>query len=534
MPNLNPFAISGLLIAVGYFPLFFFIFFNGKSKLARVYSLHILSIGLWGMLGFILGTNATMLNLKLLWNLAVIPVYFIPVFFIHAVYIMLKQDNKLLINFAYIQALFFTIATLLDRTASESFINMNNQFYWSVGTPLYWISVIIWIILASTAHLKLLTYYKTSYPNQKKQIAFLLLAIIGFFGGATNFIPTFGIDFYPYGNFAVPIHSFCVSYAILKYQLFDIEVAIKRSIVYPILITLITIIYLVTVVASEKVLQSYFGYNSIFITITTAFILGIVFIPLKNLIQHIVDKIFFHKSRAEMEEENRRLREEIIQSEKLKTISTLASGVAHEIKNPLTAINTFTEQLPKRLQDKEFLQKFSKIVGKEVSRINNLVHELLDYAKPSNPQLKPTNIYKLLDETIELMSSAFLKYRIDVKKNYKAVKNMSIALDSQQIRQALMNIYLNAIEAMPQGGELNVKASAQNDKFEISIRDTGTGIAEQDLPHIFDPFFTKKDQGTGLGLSVTHGIIEKHGGKIYAKSKVGEGTEFIIELPLQN
>jgi two-component system sensor histidine kinase HydH len=235
----------------------------------------------------------------------------------------------------------------------------------------------------------------------------------------------------------------------------------------------------------------------------------------------------------EMAQQNEQLRREVTQSERMKSIAILASGMAHEIKNPLTPIKTFSEQLPSRLDDKEFLLKFSKIINKEVDRIDALVQQLLNFAKPSPPQLIETNIQELIEQTLNLLNNEIIRHKINLSTSFEN-KNTLIYIDPQQIKQALLNIFLNAIDAMPKGGTLGViaRSEATKQSLIIEITDTGCGIAPKDLPHIFDPFFTKKDHGTGLGLSITHEIIRNHNGRILAESVLGKGTTFRIELPI--
>src|SRR5208283_4638188 len=198
-------------------------------------------------------------------------------------------------------------------------------------------------------------------------------------------------------------------------------------------------------------------------------------------------------------------------------------------------IKTFSEQLPSRLNDKEFLLKFSRIINKEVDRIDCLVQELLNFAKPSPPQLKQANIHQLIEQTLELLNNDLIRHKINLNTSFEN-KNILIHIDPQQIKQALLNIFLNAIDAMPNGGILtvntNVIAQQIKQSLIIEISDTGHGIDPKDLPHIFDPFFSKKDHGTGLGLSITHEIIRNHNGRILAESELGKGTTFRIELPL--
>ena len=245
-----------------------------------------------------------------------------------------------------------------------------------------------------------------------------------------------------------------------------------------------------------------------------------------------MDRFFFKGTPVEIAEQNELLRREVAEKEKFKAVATLAGGVAHEIKNPLTAIQTFSEFLPQKLNDKEFLNKFAAIVGTEVNRIDQLVHQLLDFAKPSPLSLKETNIHNLIDETLDFLNSKFIQHKIKIEKKYDINKESLLSVDPIQLKQVFMNIFLNAIDAMSQSGTLTVATKTTDASLEIIIQDTGCGITPKDLSHIFDPFFSNKDNGTGLGLSITHGIIQEHKGKIRVESVGGQGTDFTIELPV--
>ncbi|MGB3242194.1 MAG: ATP-binding protein, partial [Candidatus Omnitrophota bacterium] len=301
------------------------------------------------------------------------------------------------------------------------------------------------------------------------------------------------------------------------------------GLIYSALISLITVSYIIIALLVETLFRGIIGYKSLPITIFTITLLVIFFQPLKNRIQKIIDKYFFHGTIDQIDEENIKLREELQKSEKLKAVATLAAGLAHEIKNPLTSIKTFTEYLSEKKNDPEFFNKFQKIVGGEVGKINDIVQQLLEFSKPKDLQLKEVSINNLLEETLILLSNDFLKNNIKVERSLATTP--SIKVDSSQMKQVFVNILLNAIDSMKNGG--TIKVETRSDKnISIAIKDTGKGIDKEDLKRIFDPFFSKKDNGTGLGLSVVHGIIEKHGGKINVESIPNIGTSFKITLPI--
>jgi signal transduction histidine kinase len=228
-------------------------------------------------------------------------------------------------------------------------------------------------------------------------------------------------------------------------------------------------------------------------------------------------------------------------TDRLKSLETIAGGFAHEIRNPLTSIKTFIQLAPERKDDPEFIREFSRIVLDDVYRIERLIEEILDYARYMEP--------KLTEEDVNDIVSSCL-YFIDVKADSRGIKIEKelasdlprVMLDRQQIKQVLLNLFLNALDAMgEQGGTLRVrtrKLTKPGGKVwaQIETEDTGHGIQEMNLEHIFDPFFTTKHEsgeheGTGLGLTIVHQIIQEHHGEIRVKSTVGTGTTFIVNLP---
>ncbi|MFH0925615.1 MAG: ATP-binding protein [bacterium] len=233
-----------------------------------------------------------------------------------------------------------------------------------------------------------------------------------------------------------------------------------------------------------------------------------------------------------IQQELERMQEELIRSERLKAVGILAAGMAHEIKNPLTGIKTFIEYLPSKHNDKEFINKFTRIVNPEIEKINTLVRQLLDFAKPKPIELKECDLPKLLDETLDLLFDIIMENKIEVIRNYTT--SPIIKADSMQIKQVFCNLIMNAVDAMKEreNRKLTVAIKQNNHLYiEISIEDTGSGISQENLEHLFDVFFSTKDMGTGLGLSIVHGIIEKHKGLIEVESKENVGTTFRIKLP---
>ena len=233
--------------------------------------------------------------------------------------------------------------------------------------------------------------------------------------------------------------------------------------------------------------------------------------------------------------ENAMLYEDLKQSksymrraDRLASLGTLTAGLAHEIRNPLVAIKTFTQLLPERLEDEEFRNHFLNVASSEVDRISSLITELLEFARPSDPKLEFEDINSILDGMILLVSSEIKKKQIGIMKTYSE-DLPPIQIDREQIKQVFLNILLNSIEATPQQGEIIVKTRSfvkpgDERYIQIEVTDTGYGIPAEHLEDIFTPFFTTKDKGCGLGLSISHQIIQDHRGYIGVESELNKGV----------
>ena len=222
--------------------------------------------------------------------------------------------------------------------------------------------------------------------------------------------------------------------------------------------------------------------------------------------------------------------ERLLIQERLAAAGQFATGMAHEIKNPLSAIKTFAQYLPEKHGDPDFRQKFFRIVQDELDRINTIVKELSDFAKPAPLQLQPIHLSSLVQDTLTLLSDQCLKQAVEVRTAFNE-NGQLIQADPNQLKQVLLNLLLNSLEAMEQGGRLEVAAQPQHGRVVLTITDTGCGIPPQHEKDIWDPFFTTKERGMGLGLAIVRGVIERHGGEIRLESHPGQGTRVILSLP---
>lgn len=243
------------------------------------------------------------------------------------------------------------------------------------------------------------------------------------------------------------------------------------------------------------------------------------------------------KLKLHMEEVDRahsevlKTQKQLLQSEKMAAIGQLAAGLAHEIYNPLNVISGFTEVLLKQGGRTEAEKKHLEEIYRETGRCQNLIAELLRFAKPKKSGRDLADLGVMLGETISLVQAQArtqgIVVTMDIPDDLPAV-----TADKDQMKQVFLNLLLNACQAMPSGGDLHVKAYVLNGNLVVDIKDTGVGIKAQDIKNIFNPFFTTKADGTGLGLALSFAVMESHGGAINVQSEEGKGAVFTLTLPL--
>jgi signal transduction histidine kinase len=247
---------------------------------------------------------------------------------------------------------------------------------------------------------------------------------------------------------------------------------------------------------------------------------------LKNFSQQMEERI--QKTTADL----RKTEAQLIRSEKLAALGQLAAGIAHEIRNPLTSINILIHSMRERLPSENFQQEDLKVIEEEIHRMNEIVDQFLRFAKPASPFLEKTDALSIFEEILQLLRPQVEKQRIRVEKEFQALP--MILIDREQMKQAMLNLLLNAIQAMPGGGQLTLSGRNSEDGqwIHLSVQDSGLGISPEDIDKLFDPFFSTKEGGIGLGLSITHRIIDQHHGKIEVESTPGNGTLFTVWLPI--
>jgi signal transduction histidine kinase/putative methionine-R-sulfoxide reductase with GAF domain len=247
---------------------------------------------------------------------------------------------------------------------------------------------------------------------------------------------------------------------------------------------------------------------------------------LKTFSQQMEEKI--QKTTADL----KKTEAQLIRSEKLAALGQLAAGFAHEIRNPLTSINILIHSMTEKSPSRDSYNEDLKVIEEEIHRINEIVDQFLRFAKPAPPLLERGDVLSILEETLQLLRPQIEKHHVAVEKEFQTLS--IILMDREQIKQAILNLLLNAIQAMPGGGHLVLSGRNSEDGqwTYLCIQDSGMGISPEDMDKLFDPFFSTKEGGIGLGLSIAHRIIDQHRGKIEVESAPGKGTLFTVWLPI--
>ncbi len=567
------FAFGLLCVAQG-----IFVFLKNKHKNTnRLYFLFCVSTATWLFSMSFLTSRLFSDNISITLGKCVYTgVVFMPTLALHFVIEFLGNDLKKNAQKDLKIAYALTLIFLVLVWTNTNFISGIYKYSWGYFPRTGYIHVIHTVFVMATAFYSV--YLLWLGMNSVKQIQgknrryyelkYALLAFLFVTFGSSDFLHNWGVDFFPIGCIFVALFITFTTYAIFKHELLGISIVIKKSLVYSMLLSTITTIYFSIVYITSSLLGDLTKAHSLPIILFILTIITLLFRPLEQKIRKVIDRLFYKKPREAIEQENAFLLQEVQKADQMRAVATLAAGMAHEIKNPLTSIKTFAEYLPSKYDDPGFREKFSRIVVDEVDRVNNIVKQLLEFSKPKELELKKEPIVPILDDTLNLLSDNLLKNKINAVKQYK--DNPSLMVDKNQLRQAFLNLFLNAIQAMPNGGvltvttqtshpersknviptELNRKTRewrdlaldsstrpiglARNDSLDgellITISDTGYGIPKDQIPHIFDPFYTTKESGTGLGLSIVHGIVTKHGGQIKVESDPGKGAAFRIVL----
>jgi two-component system, NtrC family, sensor histidine kinase PilS len=266
-------------------------------------------------------------------------------------------------------------------------------------------------------------------------------------------------------------------------------------------------------------------------------ILGFSISPLKDSSDREMGNILIFQDLTRLRE----MEEHLKRADRLAAIGKMAAGIAHEIRNPLASISGSIEILKEEMGDSPQNQQLMGIVLREVNRLNSLIADFLLFARPISPGKEKIHLNRLIEEILQMFTHS-PDFTPQIRLETQFQEDLYIQGDPHQIRQVFWNLFINAAQAMPEGGTLRVDLRRNSSPApltegrlygEVAVCDSGTGIGEEEMGKIFDPFFTTKERGTGLGLSIVHSIVESYGGKITVQSQVGQGTTFRVLFPIQ-
>ncbi|MDD4179425.1 MAG: ATP-binding protein [Candidatus Margulisbacteria bacterium] len=538
------YTISLLFTAIASLSLALFVYQQGKDKAPNI-TLALFSVALsaW-CFGQFMGETVSGKEAVLFWtrcNLGA--AVLVPVLYLHFILAFIERVkvNRPLLFGAYVAAALFLLLDLTPLFVAGVAPRPGYRFYPVPGAAYPFFALYL-LTLFSVGFMKLTAYLRRSLGDRRNQVKYVFIgSLIGFAGGATAFFPVFNINLPVVSQFALPLYIAIAVYAIVVHKLLDINVVIREGLSYSVLTVIFAGFYALMILAANRLFRGLAGLNEIMTILIVVFVSVAVFQPLKNLVQGLIDRLFYRgeyfyqQKIADLSAENLKLYRELLQADKLAALGTIAAGMAHEIKNPLASIKGLTQVLPENLDDKEFISKYTEIVPRQLDRINRIVEDLLDFGQPKQLSMAEVSASKLLEDVLRLVDNQCRKAEIEVVKEFAPVP--AILADGEKLSQAFINIVLNAIQAMAGGGTLKLKiknAKVKNDEFIIiEVSDTGAGIQPERLPKIFDPFYTTKEKGTGMGLAVTYRIIKEHGGTIEVESAAGKGTIFKLCLPIK-
>ena len=632
-----PYAISFLCVSLVCLSIGLVVLLNNKKSIVNItYFLITLTTFIWlYSLSFLYITEKYQTAL-LLGKVKYTAITFIPVFLYHFLvsYLGLKSKIQRLILFFYYAAT--TIFVFLIWTGPLMITGLY-KYSWGRypiggGLSRYFV---FYFIASFFYFLSTLYYY---YRRNKlflshKDLLRIKWIFISFFLSAfaiPDFLPYFGIGYKPLGHIAILLFLFCIAYAILRHKLLDIEVVIKKTLIFAGLFTIVYAVFAFFALLGQIFFEQFITNNRWVSMIPSVLIVTIMLRPLDNFLVAVTDRYLFQKkydykallrtfatevltvleldrlialteeklaeimkltyckmiisdnadiktdaflkvpivmnnreigllmlgrkksdeeytqddmiilqslskalaiaiSNANLVDELTRAQSRIAEKDRMATLGTLAAGMAHEIRNPITAIRVFSEYVPDRADDAEFTAKYRNIIANEVDRIDHIIQTLIDFSgEEATADTEAVALGEVIDELLVLLeTNQGIDGRIKMVKDIP-VNIPRIRVNRKELDEILLNLTENAVHAIEGEGQITFKAEEKGGLVELAIIDTGCGMSEDTVKNIFNPFFTTKAKGFGLGLFVVNQLVKRNGGNISVKSIAGKGTIFFL------
>jgi signal transduction histidine kinase len=530
-------AICGVIAFLTGFPCAFLVFLHKpRTALKIVWSVFGTGLSFWGVCIFNLFTSTTA-ETALFWGrLGNYGAVFLPLFLFHMVVLLTNrygEYRKQLFGCYFVYCSYLLAALIFPHLFIPSVTPKGVFAFYPDSGILYAFFPFMFFATAVSGLVILFQSYRVSSVIKQNQYKyFLIAAALGVFGGGTTFFYVFNIPIYPYGTIGVPLFNMAVAYIIVKYQLMDIRIFIRKSLLYLILISVITVLYLLAVWMVERLFHNVIGYQSFMGSFAVITILAALFVPLRNYIQSFAEQYVFRASYLQMAEHNDRLRQEVVRSERYKTFSELSRAMIIQLRNPLTVLTGYGHMLSKKQTDPEFVDKFKQVFDKEVERINNILNRLSQYSEIPVLELAEVDLVSLVHRAVESIEPQADHNRVKIVLHDSQTPQVFLQIDEKKMQRVLLAFLRFSMRAMPEGGQLWVWIEDSQSTIDISIKDTGRGLSPEELVRIFDPFLhldqTEEDR---YELSVAQNIVREHGGKVIVDSQEDVGSEFIISLP---
>ena len=512
------------------------IFMKGYRKDALIFSIYSTLVGIWSWCQLQAGNHSVNPSSSLFWvRIMFYAVITFPLLLSHFFEAILGINKRKTRTIGW-----FVVLGFSPFIASNYFLREGGPVGFLLSFPragplflpfnLAWIGGVVYA-------LSLLAQYGPRHPNLiKRKQAWLLMVffLAGYLVGSTNYLYLYGIYLFPlqpFATYGVAISWIILAYIVFAYGIFDIKVVIRKSLIYSILVRLLTIGYFVLIYSVERIFRTSLGYNSIWISLIAFALMALLFQPLKIAVQRFVDQLVFRMPQEQLLKKMEWLEEQAQETDRFKAVSTMAAGLCHELRNPLQVIQTHAEFLPEMYDDPKFRSSCSETMKTEIIRINDLLTQLMEFAKPKSPKLKEVHPNDIIESTLNMLTNEFVQRKIKLEKKL-SLEIQTIHADPDQLRQIILNLTLNALQAIHKRGTITVTTYMRNNHFMFEIADTGPGIASEVISKLFQPFATTKTDGNGLGLSIVQNIVHQHHGTISLKSRLGLGATFVVQLPI--
>jgi len=504
-----------------------------KPKLlrSRTFFLFWFSVFIWSFCYFFWQTTSNPLS-ALRWAKGLMfGAILLPVFLFHYTLSLLNRtDQKGLLFGSYALCIGLALADFSDLIVAR--VRPKSGFpFWPDPGPLFHLHLAIFIGLVFYSLYLLMHDLAEAEGDRAQQLKYSILGtVVGFAGGMTNYFLCYDIPIKPYGNILVSVYTGLIAYTILKYRLMDINVVIRKTVVYALVTGIVAAIMVFVAILSARLTEGFLGRQTLFALALVACFITAVIHPLQLKVQAFVDRYFF-RSWSDRE-----------------VVREVAAGFSHELKSPLAGLSlqvqttlaklddiekgggSLRQALPEIKADLQYLLNKTMDAARRIDAVRGV-------AEPTGGQIGPVDISSVLDSGLATLGSrldhADVSVRKDLPHNLPAVNS-----NEKQLEIVFINLMKNALESMEiiEGGRphtLSLMCYEQNGSVMISVKDTGAGISRKDMDRLFDPYFTTKGRrGTGMGLYLSQQIIKAHGGSIVVKSEEGKGTEFIVRLPI--